>query len=182
MDRRKPECHRSEVVEYDIPANQAMDRCSLILERLREGIEVLAVDDRSLAAFRFANRAMASQRIHSLHALVKRRGDAVTLDALNIRKNRSCDLFSWRSSCFPFLRLPTPLTGTAPNRWRPSPTCSGSQPVAARPKPILSGGLRHGIRRLQGEMGGLNGGRGLAVIMRYTLRLLTLQQFNEPLP
>ena len=34
------------------------------------------------------------------------------------------------------------------------------------------------IRRMQGEAGGYDGSRGLTVIMRYTLRLLTLQQFQ----
>lgn len=170
----------SEVVGYDIPATEAMDRCNLILERLREGIEVLASDDRALAAFRFANRAMASQRIHSIYALAKRRGDEVTLDALNVRKNRS-----WRPFQLAFMLLSIPALADPTHRDRTQPLEAFADllwfPTGGGKTEAYLGvaAFTMGVRRLQGDMGGLDGGRGLAVIMRYTLRLLTLQQFQR---
>jgi hypothetical protein len=168
------------VVGYDIPATEAMDRCILILERLREGIDVLAADDRALAAFRFANRAMASQRIHSISALAKRRGDEVTLDALNVRKNRS-----WRPFQLAFMLLSIPALAAPTHRDRTQPLEAFADllwfPTGGGKTEAYLGvaAFTMGVRRLQGNMGGLDGGRGLAVIMRYTLRLLTLQQFQR---
>ncbi|MDH4185912.1 MAG: hypothetical protein OEV08_02840, partial [Nitrospira sp.] len=170
----------SEVVGYDNPAAKAMDQCNLILERLREGIQVLAADDRALAAFRFANRAMASQRIHSIHALAKRRGDEVTLDALNVRKNRS-----WRPFQLAFVLLSVPALADPTHRDRTQPLESFADllwfPTGGGKTEAYLGvaAFTMGVRRLQGDMSGLDGGRGLAVIMRYTLRLLTLQQFQR---
>lgn len=170
----------SEVVGYDIPALDAMDRCTLILERLREGVDVLAADDRALAAFRFANLAMASQRIHSIYALAKRRGDEVTLDALNVRKNRS-----WRPFQLAFMLLSIPALADPTHRDRTQPLEAFADllwfPTGGGKTEAYLGvaAFTMGIRRLQGNMGGLDGGRGLAVIMRYTLRLLTLQQFQR---
>jgi len=169
-----------EAVGYDIPANEAMDRCHLILERLREGIEVLATDDRALAAFRFANRAMAVQRIRSIYALAKRRGDDVTFDTLNVRENRS-----WRPFQLAFILLALPALADPTHRDRTQPVEAFADllwfPTGGGKTEAYLGvaAFAMGIRRLQGNMGGLDGGRGLAVVMRYTLRLLTLQQFQR---
>lgn len=170
----------SQVVRYDIPATEAMDRCNLILERLKEGVDVLAADDRARAAFRFANRAMASQRIHSIYALAKRRGDEVTLDALNIRKNRS-----WHPFQLAFMLLSIPALADPTHRDRTQPLEAFADllwfPTGGGKTEAYLGvaAFTMGVRRIQGNMGGLDGGRGLAVIMRYTLRLLTLQQFQR---
>jgi hypothetical protein len=170
----------SQVVGYKIPATEAMNRCNLILERLREGVDVLAADDRALAAFRFANRAMASQRIHSIYALAKRRGDEVTLDALNVRKNRS-----WRPFQLAFMLLSIPALADPTHQDRTQPLEAFADllwfPTGGGKTEAYLGvaAFTLGVRRLQGDMGGLDGGRGLAVIMRYTLRLLTLQQFQR---
>ncbi|MDK2599124.1 hypothetical protein QO179_04985 [Bacillus stercoris] len=80
-----------------------MDQCELVLKRLRKGISVLRSDDKALQAFQFANRAMASQRVHSIYALLKRRGENVHLDAINIPKNRS-----WRPFQLAFMLLSLP--------------------------------------------------------------------------
>ena len=71
----------ADVVGHDAEAVAALDRCKEIQHRLEEGIAVLADtgNDKALAAFGFANRAMARQRVHSLFALSQRRGENKTL-------------------------------------------------------------------------------------------------------
>ncbi len=165
---------------YEATATETMERCAQVLERLKEGVEVLSTDDRALAAFRFANRAMAAQRVHSLYALAKRRGDEVTVEASNIRKNRS-----WRPFQLAFMLLSIPALADPTHRDRTKPLEAFADllwfPTGGGKTEAYLGvaAFTMGIRRLQGGMGGLDGGRGLAVIMRYTLRLLTLQQFQR---
>ncbi|PTU27595.1 helicase [Bacillus subtilis] len=166
--------------EYGQPANDAMDQCELVLKRLRKGISVLRSDDKALQAFQFANRAMASQRVHSIYALLKRRGENVHLDAINIPKNRS-----WRPFQLAFMLLSLPALADPTHQDRTAsveayadllwfPTGGGKTEAY-----LGVAAFAMAIRRLQGNLGGLDGGRGLSVIMRYTLRLLTLQQFQR---
>lgn len=168
------------LVGYDSPAAEAMERCALILERLQEGIHTLATNDQALAAFQFANRAMASQRVHSTYTLAKRRGDTSDISAFNVRKNRS-----WRPFQLAFILLSIPALANPAHKDRTQPLEAFADllwfPTGGGKTEAYLGvaAFTMGIRRLQGNMGGQDGGRGLAVIMRYTLRLLTLQQFQR---
>ena len=169
-----------EVVGYNIPATKAMKRCLQVLYRLEEGIEVLRTDDRALAAFRFANRAMATQRIHSIYALARRRGDEATIEKFNVRKNRS-----WHPFQLAFMLLSIPALADPTHRDRTQPLEAFADllwfPTGGGKTEAYLGvaAFTMGIRRLQGSKGDLDSRRGVAVIMRYTLRLLTLQQFQR---
>jgi len=167
---------------HDDSAKRAIASCKQINLRLQEGIAVLADTDNedALKAFRFANEAMAKQRVQSIYALKRRQGKKVTVDELNIPKNRS-----WRSFQLAFLLLSIPALANPehPDRINPAeafadllwfPTGGGKTEAY-----LGVAAFTMAIRRFQGNLGGYDASRGLAVIMRYTLRLLTLQQFQR---
>jgi len=172
----------SEVTGYDTQANAALKRCSDIEKRLEEGIAVLADPsaDKALEAFRFANRAMARQRVHSLYALSRRRGEGKPLSDFQQRRNRS-----WRPFQLAFILLALPALTDPLHKDRTVPIESYADllwfPTGGGKTEAYLGVAAYAmaIRRLQGTLGNLDGTRGLTVIMRYTLRLLTLQQFQR---
>lgn len=170
----------ADVLGYDDVANDAVDKCRQILARLREGVDVLSSDDRALDAFRFASFTMASQRVHSIYALQRRRGEKPDFDCLDVPKNRS-----WRPFQLAFMLLSIPSLSNPKHRDRTEaieayadllwfPTGGGKTEAY-----LGVAAFTMAIRRLQHGFGNLDSGRGLSVIMRYTLRLLTLQQFQR---
>ncbi len=170
----------SDVVGFDRAAGEALDRCGDVLERLREGIGVLETNEQALTAFRFMNRAMAAQRVHGVYSLAQRRGETKSVDDYDIPKNRT-----WRpfQLAFVLLSIPALADPTHEDRTQPVdaiadllwfPTGGGKTEAY-----LGASAFAIGIRRLQGEVGGYDGTRGLSVIMRYTLRLLTIQQFQR---
>ncbi|MGF6763374.1 ribosomal protein L24E [Paraburkholderia sp. GAS33] len=169
-----------DVVGYDAQAGQALDRCQDIQTRLQQGIDTLKCDEKSLAAFRFANRAMAIQRVRGQYALEVRRGRDVTVDQFEKSKNRS-----WRPFQLAFLLLSIPSLADPTHLDRVQPMEAHADllwfPTGGGKTEAYLGvaAFTMAIRRLQGKLGGFDGSRGLAVIMRYTLRLLTLQQFQR---
>ena len=126
-----------DVVGYDAQASAALDRCAEIVLRLDEGIAVLANegDAKALEAFRFANRAMARQRVRGIYALEASRREKTRLTS-TIARTVPGARSSSRSCCFPFRRSPTRSIRIARARSRRLPICSGSRRAAARPRPI----------------------------------------------
>jgi hypothetical protein len=170
----------SEILGFDAPGKELIDRCKHTLVRLREGLGVLMVDDDAFSAFKFANQAMAAQRVRGIFARARRREENVTFEDLDKPKNRS-----WRAFQLAFILLSIPSLTDPRHRDRTRPVEAFADllwfPTGGGKTEAYLGvaAFAMGIRRLKPTLGGLDGNRGLAVIMRYTLRLLTLQQFQR---
>lgn len=172
---------KTELPSYEERADEALERCLQVFERLKDGINALATDVKALEAFRFANNAMALQRVKSIQALAQRRGEVVTFESLDITKNRS-----WRPFQLAFVLMSIPSLANPEHMDRRGeadhsfadllwfPTGGGKTEAY-----LGVAAFAMSVRRLQGNLGGLDSSRGLSVIMRYTLRLLTLQQFQR---
>lgn len=162
-------------------ASRAMDGCDRALGRIREGIDLLRTDAKALDAFRFANRAMWYQRTRTLLAMERRRGnEAADIADVDVPKNRTWYPFQL---AFVLMNLPGLTRLDHPDRTDPDhavadllwfPTGGGKTEAYLGLAAYVMG-----LRRLQGEVAGRPGQYGVAVLMRYTLRLLTLQQFQR---
>ncbi len=166
--------------EFRETAESALARCEEARARIRTGIGLLSANPQAAEAFRFLNRAMWKQRIHTLYSEQVRRGDKLKLADVDIPANRRWYPFQL---AFVLLNLPS-LTdlhhterGDTPNAvadllWFPT---GGGKTEAY----LGLTAYAVAIRRLRGEIEGRTGAQGVTVIMRYTLRLLTLQQFQR---
>ena len=170
----------TEIVGFDDPGRDVLARCEEILCRLREGIRTLFADTKALEAFRFANRSMAMQRARSIYALKRRRNETADLAMLDVPKNRS-----WRPFQLAFLLLSIPSLADPRHPDRTNPVEAFADllwfPTGGGKTEAYLGvaAFAMAMRRLKIDLGCLDASRGLCVIMRYTLRLLTLQQFQR---
>ena len=179
-----------EVDRFRDVAQPALAEAREVAGRLERAVELLRIDPQAREAFRFANQAMARQRVRS--ELVRRRGadpgaDIQTLlREVDVERNRS-----WRpfQLAFVLLCLPGLTDASHPDAQR-GPLLDGRVQLLFFP---TGGGKTEAylgltaytiaIRRLQGIVGQgdetRDGTDGVAVLMRYTLRLLTAQQFQR---
>ncbi len=166
--------------EYRNAAQAAMAHCDRALERIREGIALLGRDKQAVDAFRFMNRAMWQQRIHTIYAEQRRRGGTSDMADIDVTKNHE-----WRPFQLAFILINLPgITDLHHDDRRPDAEATADLlwfPTGGGKTEAYLGLTAYtlGIRRLQGVVAGHDGGKGVAVLMRYTLRLLTLQQFQR---
>ncbi|MGN6268462.1 MAG: helicase-related protein [Sphingomonas sp.] len=149
-----------------LQARRNLDRCERALARMREGIALIDTDARVETAFRLANRAMYLQAAWANG----RRGAAGDVDA-----SKSFD-FRWRpfQIAFALLCLPSSADRAHPDReifdliWFPT---GGGKTEAYL---LLTAFVLFHRRLVHGDLGA-----GVGVLMRYTLRTLTVQQFQR---
>ena len=168
-------------------------------DRIRAGIGLLTSSaapghGRALDAFRFANQAMALQRRHTAMAVLRETEGLTFAQAKAKVEEKGAEAASWRPFQLAFILLNLPaLTDPAhPDRVHPDSAHPARSLVDLLFFPTGGGkteaylGLAaytFAIRRLQSVVGvgpeARSGDAGVAVLMRYTLRLLTAQQFQR---
>ena len=158
-----------------------------VADAIAAGIDLVCTDPDALDAFRFANQAMWRQRVHSV-AIQDRRADPNLSLAQAVATADVPEQRSWRPFQLAFILLCIPsLTDPAhPERSRHRALADLLFfPTGGGKTEAYLGLVAYTLatRRLQGIVGDggaqVDGRDGVAVLMRYTLRLLTTQQFQR---
>ena len=166
---------------YTDVAQQRIDHCRETLKRIEAGLDLIDNDEQAAQAFQFMNRAMWLQRTHSIFAERVRRGDEnPDFAEIDIPDHRSWYPFQ---IAFILLNLPGITQFDHPER-SDSPDAIADLlwfPTGGGKTEAYLGLTAYtlALRRLQGTVEGRAGENGIAVLMRYTLRLLTIQQFQR---
>ena len=175
-------------------AESAVFQARRVADRIRAGIALLTTPEaprhaEALAAFRFANEAMASQRRCTEIARLRDEHGLSYAQARMKVEQRGVAVASWRpfQLAFVLLNLPSLTDPAHPERAADHtavvdllffPTGGGKTEAY-----LGLTAYTFAIRRLQGVVGAgaeaRSGAAGVAVLMRYTLRLLTAQQFQR---
>ncbi len=170
------------LADHDVAAELNLERAEEMAARIQAGIDLLGRDEDAAESFRFANRAMWQQRIRTSAIEAARGGGESVAELtveLDVERNRS-----WRPFQLAFVLLNLPSL-TDPTHVERSvdlglvdllffPTGGGKTEAY-----LGLTAYTLAIRRLQGVVDGYDGSGGVAVLMRYTLRLLTAQQFQR---
>ncbi|SDI90899.1 Helicase conserved C-terminal domain-containing protein [Frankineae bacterium MT45] len=170
-------------------ANDAIAEARKVEKQLLDGLEHLVADSDAQRCFRFMNQVMAEQRIQSQVGALRGNQGALTIAEAraNLLSDKGAAAHSWRTFQLAFILMQLPLL-TDPSAAKRSGKLAKAQllffPTGGGKTEAYLGlaAYAFAVRRLHPNLAAdteLNGGAGVTVLMRYTLRLLTSQQFQR---
>jgi hypothetical protein len=170
IDERRQEAEELQPEAYRPVARDHVHAAERSLARMRSGLDLLEADEAAFQAFKFANRAMSMQLEMTLKVRALRRNQQPPKEIER----------KWRPFQIAFILqtlkgLVDPLSDerdTVDLLWFPT---GGGKTEAY----LGLTGFVLAYRRLTSGRGGFDYSAGTAVLMRYTLRLLTIQQFQR---
>lgn len=170
-------------------AHDAITDAARVHTQLAEGLDFLVHDEEALRCFRFMNRVMAQQRIHSQIAEERSKDKALSVeDATATVLGKGPRAHSWRTFQIAFILMQIPAICRPDHPRRSGPLnqvellffpTGGGKTEAYLGLAAFTFAIRRRAGILATPDGDLDGGDGVSVLMRYTLRLLTAQQFQR---
>ena len=172
---------QDEAVEAIVEARQ-------VFAQLSDGLDFLVGDREALRCFQFMNRVMADQRVHSQISELRTKNPQLTVESAETQVLEGTMPHSWRVFQIAFILMQLRSLAEPATKRRSGnlakvellffPTGGGKTEAY-----LGLAAFAFAIRRRQGMLdtkdGPLDGRAGVTVLMRYTLRLLTSQQFQR---
>ncbi|MDR1386415.1 MAG: DISARM system helicase DrmA [Propionibacteriaceae bacterium] len=172
-------------------AAEAVAEARQVLAQLGDGLDFLVADEEARRCFGFMNQVMADQRVHSQIADLRTKEPKLTVDQAEAQVlDPTVNPFPhhWRAFQLAFVLMQLRAL-TEPTTGRRSGDLAKVEllffPTGGGKTEAYLGlaAYAFAIRRRQGLVetpdGPLDGSAGVTVLMRYTLRLLTSQQFQR---
>ena len=167
---------------------EALAEALQVRDQLTEGIDHLLSDPEARRCFAFMNRVMADQRVRSQIAAARAVDSGLSVEEAEARVLAGDYPHHWRVFQLAFILMQLPAL-TDPALPRRSGDLAAAQllffPTGGGKTEAYLGlaAYAFAIRRRQGLLetpdGPIDGRSGVTVLMRYTLRLLTSQQFQR---
>lgn len=170
-------------------AAEAIRDAGVVAKQLERGLDFLLSDEEALRCFRFMNRVMADQRVQTQVAELRTSNPKLSLKTAKSEVlTRGSRAHSWRTFQLAFVLMQLEALARPELKRRSSAMAKAELlffPTGGGKTEAYLGlaAFTFAIRRRQGVIDGvdgrIDGTSGVAVLMRYTLRLLTAQQFQR---
>lgn len=167
---------------------EALAEAFQVRDQLAEGIDHLLTDPEARRCFAFMNRVMADQRVRSQIAAARAVDSGLSVEEAEARVLAGGYPHHWRvfQLAFILMQLPALSDPSLPRRSGDLATAQllffptgGGKTEAYLGLAVYAFAIRRRQGLLETPDGPIDGRSGVTVLMRYTLRLLTSQQFQR---